>query len=92
MRYCQPDELADLWRAAGLRDVQVGEAIVEAPYDDYDDLWQPLEHGVGPAGAYVVSLGPEPRAALRAALRERLAVADGPFTLSARAWIAVGTT
>jgi SAM-dependent methyltransferase len=90
MRYCQPDELAQLWRDCGLQQVTVGEAIVEAAYDGYDDLWQPLEHGVGPAGAYVVSLAPEPRAELRTALRERLGVGDEPFSLTARAWLVLG--
>jgi SAM-dependent methyltransferase len=90
MRYCQPDELAQLWRDCGLREVNVGETIVEAAYEGYDDLWQPLEQGVGPAGAYVVSLPAEARAELRAALRDRLGVGHEPFSLKARAWIVVG--
>ena len=90
MAYCTPDELGDLFTAAGLADVEVRAAVVTADYDDFADLWQPLEAGVGPSGAYVASLAPEPRAALMQELRRRLGVGDGAFRLTARAWIATG--
>ena len=48
--------------------------MVSAGYDGFDDLWRPLELGVGPAGAYVAALPPEARAALKAELRRRLGV------------------
>ena len=64
--------------------------MVSAAYAGFDDLWQPLETGVGPAGAHVAGLPLERRAALRAELRSRLAVGDAPFRLSARAWLVVG--
>ena len=91
MPYCTPDELAGLWSAAGLAEPRVVAAVVEAGYDDFEDLWQPLELGVGPAGAYVASLPAERRAALKAELRRRLGAGAEPFRLSARAWVATGT-
>lgn len=90
MRYCRPEELHDLWVAAGLRDVEVQPLTVRAAYEGFDDLWSPLESGVGPAGAYVLSLEPAGRAALHEELRRRLGVGDSPFELTARAWAARG--
>ena len=90
MRYCRPDELRDLWIAAGLGEVKVQPIDVRAAYDSFEDLWSPLEFGVGPVGAYAMSLAPPQRAALRDELRRRLGVGDAPFELPARAWAATG--
>jgi SAM-dependent methyltransferase len=90
MPFCTPDELGELWSAAGLADVRVEPAVVEAAYDGFEDLWHPLETGVAPSGAYAASLPPERRAALRDELRRRLDVGDEPFTLTARAWVVAG--
>jgi SAM-dependent methyltransferase len=90
MPFCAADTLGDLWRDVGLDDVTVGAAVVAAGYESLDDLWRPLEAGVGPAGAYVALLQPSQRAALRGELGRRLRVADAPFRLSARAWVATG--
>jgi SAM-dependent methyltransferase len=90
MPYCAPEPLGGLWRAAGLRDVRVEPVSVSAGYDGFADLWAPLERGVAPSGAYAASLPPPRRAALEAAFRERLGVADTPFRLTARAWIVTG--
>jgi SAM-dependent methyltransferase len=90
MPFCTPAELGDLWSTAGLAGVAVSAAVVGAGYDGFDDLWRPLELGVAPSGAYVASLAPEQRAALRDELRRRLGVGDRPFRLTARAWIVTG--
>jgi SAM-dependent methyltransferase len=90
MPFCTADELGDLWSAAGLADVRVRPVVVAAAYDGFEDLWQPLELGVGPSGAYATSLPSERRTALKAGLRRRLGVGDEPFRLTARAWIATG--
>ena len=92
MRWCAEGELAELWRAAGLRSVRFGSLVAHAKYADFQDLWSPLLTGVGPAGAFCKSLEEDDRAALRDAFRRRLGVADGPFELSARAWSVVGRT
>jgi SAM-dependent methyltransferase len=90
MPYCTPAALGELWSAAGLAGVDVAPAVVSASYESFDDLWQPLELGVAPAGAYAASLPAERRAALEAELRRRLGVGDDPFRLSARAWLVTG--
>jgi SAM-dependent methyltransferase len=90
MPYCQPDELERLWRAAELESVRTSELVVEAAYESFDDLWQPLEAGVGPSGAYAATLQPDRRARLRDELRRQLDVGEGPFKLPARAWCVVG--
>ena len=52
MPFCTSQALGDLWSAAGLAGVRVSAATVAADYDGFADLWQPLERGVGPSGAY----------------------------------------
>jgi SAM-dependent methyltransferase len=83
-------ELAALWRSGGLSDVEDGVLRVEAAYDGFDDFWQGFLGGVGPAGAYLVSLDEERRARLSDDVRRRLGDPTGPFTLPAAAWYAVG--
>lgn len=92
MPFCAPDDLGALWSAAGLRDVEVAAAVVAARYDDFEDLWQPLESGVAPTGAYATSLSPDRRGALKEELRRRLGAGDRPFELTARAWVVSGVT
>lgn len=91
MRFGRPNELADLWRGAGLRDVRAGEIVVNVSYEGFDDLWGPFLKNVGPAGDFVASLEPDAQAAFREQYRTLLGSPDGPFDLSARAWYAVGT-
>lgn len=91
MTFAREGELAGLWRDAGLADVEEGELVVSAAYESFEDLWEPFPQGVGPAGAFAASLDEPGREALRAELRRRLDVPDGPFRLSARAWYAAGT-
>jgi SAM-dependent methyltransferase len=90
MPYCTPDELDGLWSAAGLAETRVAAVVAEAGYDGFEDLWQPLERGVAPSGAYAASLPPERREALKAELRRRLGAGDEPFRLTARAWVVTG--
>ena len=90
MRWCAEGELAELWRAAGLRSVRFGSLVARAAYANFEDLWSPLPTGVGPAGAFCKSLEEDDRAALRDAFRRRLGVGDGPFELTARAWSVLG--
>ena len=91
MRFGEPEELVELWRGADLRDVQGGEIVVSASYEDFDDLWEPFLAGVGPGGGFTVSLEPDTQAALREEYRRRLGSPEAPFELRARAWYAVGT-
>jgi SAM-dependent methyltransferase len=90
MRFGELDELVELWQGAGLRDTRGGEIVVAAPYESFDDLWEPFLAGVGPAGAYAASLEPQAQGTLRDEYSRRLGSPDGPFELQARAWYAVG--
>lgn len=90
MPYCTPDTLQQLWADSGLEHVAVSSAVVSAAYENFEDLWRPLETGVGPAGAYTASLAPEPRATLKGQLQRTLNVNERPFRLTARAWIVTG--
>jgi SAM-dependent methyltransferase len=90
MQWCTPQEMEELWGGAGLRDVEVGELVVQAGYEDFTDLWTPFLAGIGPAGAYCASLEPAGQDALRQEMFRRLGSPDGPFDLTARAWVAVG--
>lgn len=90
MPFARRGELAELWRRAGLREVEDGEVVVAAEYGGFDELWGPFTTGVGPAGGYTASLDDERREALREEYRRRLSVPDGAFRLEARAWFAVG--
>jgi SAM-dependent methyltransferase len=90
MPFCTPEELRELWTGGGLAEVNVEPVVVSAAYDDFEDLWRPLELGVGPSGAYAAGLPPERRAAFKEELRRRLRVASDPFRLTARAWVATG--
>jgi SAM-dependent methyltransferase len=64
---------------------------VEAEYRDFDEFWNTLLGGAGPAGAWAASLDADQRAAAQGDLRRNLGEPDGPFTLVGRAW-AVRTT
>jgi SAM-dependent methyltransferase len=90
MRYCTPEELEVLWTVVGLDQVTISEVVVTAGYEGFEDLWEPLEHGVSPSGAYVASLSPDRRALLKADFQQRIGAGDAPFRLGARAWLVAG--
>jgi len=80
--------LAELFAAAGLREVKETTETVHVEYATFDEWWEPYTLGVGPAGAYVARLDPEHRARLREACRTRLP--EPPFTVTASAWAVRG--
>jgi SAM-dependent methyltransferase len=90
MPYCTPDELGPLWLGAGLENVTISDVVVTAGYEGFEDLWEPLEWGVAPSGAYVASLPPDRRAELKAHFQQCLGAGDRPFRLGARAWLVAG--
>ncbi len=86
----RPGELASLWRDAGLRDVADGSLTVSSQYYDFDELWESLLAGAGPVGAHAASLDESQRQAVRESLLGGLGSPVGHFSLTARAWCAVG--
>lgn len=81
--------LLELFELAGLLDVRPTALEVALEHPTFDAWWEPFQLGVGPAGAYVASLPPSGRAALRDRCRAMLP--EAPFTITARAWAARGT-
>jgi SAM-dependent methyltransferase len=90
MRFISRGELDELWRSAGLVDITTGELIVDATYSGFDELWESVILGVGPAGNYFKSLEPDRQVALREELQVRLGSPQGSFALRAKAWAVRG--
>ena len=59
---------------------------VGVTYRDFDDFWEPFTAGVGPTGAYCVSLDPAAQSALREECRQRLGSPESAFELPGRSW------
>lgn len=80
--------LVELFREAGLGDIEGSVVAAEVTHATFDEWWEPYTRGVGPAGAYVASLEPDRQEALREHARTLLP--EEPFVISARAWAARG--
>ena len=82
-------DLGELFRAAGLRQVEETSLDIAAEHASFENWWEPFTLGVGPAGSYLATLEPARQAELRELARAELPAA--PFVLEARAWAARGT-
>jgi SAM-dependent methyltransferase len=80
--------LAQLFRAAGLHEVEEGVLSVDVEHPSFEEWWEPFTLGVGPAGSYTAGLEARRQAQLRERCRELLPAA--PFAVTARAWAARG--
>ena len=80
--------LAELFDAAGLREIEDSALEVRVVHDSFEDWWEPFTLGVGPAGAFAAGLDDERRADLRERCRSKLP--EPPFEVTARAWAARG--
>jgi hypothetical protein len=80
--------LGELFREAGLRDVEEGSLPVEVEHQTFEEWWEPFTLGVGPAGAYASGLDPDRQAQLREHCREK--IRSAPFVLPADVWAARG--
>ena len=92
MKLTREGQLGELWRKAGLVNVQEKPLVIDQAYGSFDDYWGPFLTGVGPGGAYVVSLTEERRRQLEARMRKRLLGNrdDGAFVLKAQVWCVRG--
>jgi len=83
-------DLVERFGRAGLQGITGGTLETSVDYADFDDYWEPFTGGAGPAtGAFYASLDGAGKAILRDSVRASLP--EGPFTLPARAWLALGT-
>jgi SAM-dependent methyltransferase len=80
--------LAELFEAAGLREVAVSTLSVRLEHATFETWWEPFTRGVGPAGAYLASLDEDRRTELRDRCRQR--VTSEPFVTTAVAWAVRG--
>jgi ubiquinone/menaquinone biosynthesis C-methylase UbiE len=88
---CNPEALRELFRSAGLKQVETRAIDIETHFKDFDDYWNPFLGGQGPAPGYAMSLSEEKRARLRERIRTSLPFAsDGSIPLIARAWAVKG--
>ena len=88
-RYRTAPELHDLLAPHGA--VETAELDVTAGYVDFEEFWQAMDHGVGPAGQWLASLAPEQREQAHAELFRELGSPQGRFELNARAFAAAAT-
>ena len=58
-------QLTELFRAAGLHDVEETALPVSVEHPSFEDWWAPYTLGVGPAGGYAAGLDSERQAELR---------------------------
>ncbi len=88
----RPGELADAFRAAGLRDVQHTLLATRMDFASFDDYWAPFEGREGPVAAWVGSLSDGDRGRLRDAVRAAYVDGepDGPRSYASLAWAAKG--
>jgi hypothetical protein len=83
-------DLVERFIRAGLQNVTGGTLETTVDYSDFDDYWEPFTGGAGPAtSAFYAGLDDANKAVLRDTVRSSLP--EGPFTLPARAWCALGT-
>jgi SAM-dependent methyltransferase len=81
-------QLGNLFREAGLEDVQESSLSVGVEFASFEEWWAPYELGVGPAGAYVAKLAEARREELREFCRARMPPA--PFSITGKAWATRG--
>jgi SAM-dependent methyltransferase len=80
--------LAELFRAAGMREIEESAIVVDLDHPNFEDWWEPFLLGASHAGRYVARLDSGQRARLRELCREK--VPGEPFVVSARAWAVRG--
>ena len=80
--------LTELFRAAGIRDVEETILSVDVEHPSFEEWWEPYTLGVGPAGAHVNGLDSAARDELRERCRAKLP--EAPFVVPAAAWAARG--
>jgi SAM-dependent methyltransferase len=88
-RYRTPEAIHGL--LAPLGEVEAAELDVTTGYRDFDEFWQAMDRGVGPAGQWLASLDADQRERAQEELSRQLGSPSGPFELAARAFAAAVT-
>src|SRR4030065_871957 len=80
-------QLSALWAERGLQEIEETALVIPMEFASFDALWAPFLKGQGPGGAYVASLTPDRRQALRERLRQELSAGGShqPIRLAPRA-------
>jgi ubiquinone/menaquinone biosynthesis C-methylase UbiE len=81
--------LAELFRTAGLQEVEETILTATIEHASIEDWWEPFTLGVGPAGAFVARLDSDHQVRLREICRGLLP--EPPFAQTASAWAVRGT-
>jgi hypothetical protein len=90
LRFGRAGEIAELLTSAGFLDVAETTFDVQSTYTEFDEMWAGFLMGIGPAGAFCMSLEESQRAAIREDLFLRLGSPSGAFALTAKARCAYG--
>jgi len=87
-----PDGLPNLFRDAGLAEVQPGSITIRMNYANFDDYWRPMLGGQGPVGTYVSALPHDTRQRIEGEVRMAYLSGspDGERSLTATAWAVKG--
>lgn len=83
-------QLAELFEAAGLVDVEAGEVSVTVEHPSFQEWWEPYTLGVGPPGSYLKTRSADESDAIREEARAILG--PDPIRVHAVAWAARGRT
>jgi len=84
--YRSREEIEGLFAGDGFTDVQTTLLEVEREYSGFDEFWDALADGAGPAGAWVKTLDDETRTKARDEVHRQIGAPSGAFTLHGRAW------
>jgi SAM-dependent methyltransferase len=88
---CNPHVLAELFQNAGILHVETRPIDIHTDFKNFDDFWDPILGGQGPAPGFVMALSEENRERLRERLYNSLPFAvDGSIPMVARAWAIKG--
>ncbi len=86
-----PETLSRLLDEAGCIDIDSAPIEIETRFENFEDYWNPLLGGQGPAPSYLVSLDESHRRKMRERLLDSLPIQrDGSIHLLARAWAVQG--
>ncbi len=85
VRYRTAEEIESLF-GDGFGDSHTELLEVDSSYAGYDEFWEALSGGAGPAGTWLASLDDERREAAYAEIHRQFGEPAGPFTLRAKAW------